>query len=435
MKNFFKAILSSLVILLAVSTNAFALDDAPEVNAEGMILIDVATGEILAEKNSEEKLAPASTTKVMTALLTLENTKLDDIVVVGENPPFADGSSIALKEGDMYTVENLLHALLLESSNDSAMALAEHIAGSETEFAKMMTKRAKELGAKNTNFVNSSGLYDEKHYTTAYDLSLIMKEALKHEDYVRISQIQSYELPASKVDGETKWVNNSTTMFNPNNSNYMPELLAAKTGYTEVARCSYVAASKKDNQTLISVLLKSENKANNFNDTKALFDYGFDNFDLVKIYDKDQTVTTVKINEEKEIPLVATEDIYYITSTSNQPLTRGAPANSDIKTTINLEQKDLGKQNFKAGDDVLKAKILVNNKPYTEILLASTVSNEYSAMDSIMNAAKANILWIVIGFVGILVIIFILKDKLFHLKYRRKAKRIIFKSKNNKLKL
>lgn len=437
MKNFFKAVISSILLTLAISTNASAIENVPEVKSEGMILIDVATGEVLAEKNSKEKFAPASTTKIMTALLTLENTKLDDIVTIGENPPFAEGSSIALKEGDMYTVENLLHALLLESANDSAMALAEHIAGSEQEFAKMMNKRAKELGAKNTNFVNSSGLFEENHYTTANDLSLIMKKIIKYDDYLRISKVISYELPTSKVDGQTKWVNNPTTMLNSNNSNYKPELLAGKTGYTQMARFSYVAAAQKNNQQLVSVLLKSESKYENFDDTMSLFDYGFNNFNLVKIYDKNETVTTVNINKKTEVPLIATEDIYYLVDNQDSKLTRGKSSldESGIKTSLTLEQKDLSKQSFNKGDVVLTADLLINNKSYKNIALASGIANEYSALSKMLDFVKSYIIYIGLAVLAIIAFIFVLKDKLFYLKYRKRAKKIIFKSRKNKLRL
>lgn len=428
MKKTLKIVFSSLLLVFLFNISVFA-DQVPEVAAEGMILIDATTGEIIAKKNHNEQLAPASTTKIMTALLTLENTKLDDVVTVGKNPPFADGSSIALKEGDMYTVENLLHALLLESSNDSAMALAEHISGTEENFAKMMTEKAKSLGANNTNFINSSGLYDENHYTTAYDLSLIMKEVIKFEDFIRISQVISYELPISKVDGQTKWVNNSTTLYNPNNSNYYPELLAAKTGYTSLARSTYVASAKKDNQILISVLLKSEGKYQNFIDTKNLFDYGFNNFDLIKLYNTGDIITTIKIDENTEVPLTTPNDIFYLKALNKENLSRGSTNSSSLKTTINLEQKDLSKENFNSGDIILKADLFVENKLYITIPLSSTITREYTISDNIINFFKLNLLWIILFFLITVLLIFKIKDKLFYFRYRKKAKKIIFKNK------
>ena len=437
MKNFFKSIFSTLLILCISGTFALASEKPPEVRSEGMILIDANTGDILAEKNANTKLAPASTTKLMTALLVLENTKLDEMVTIGAKPPFAIGSSVALKEGDVYSVENMLYALLLQSANDSAEALAEHISGSQEEFVKLMNKRAKELGAKNTNFVTASGLYEEDHYTTAYDLSLIMKEVLKHDDYIRISRVISYEMPKSKVDGETKWVNNSTTILNPNNSDYFKELIAGKTGYTSVARYSYVSAAQKDGQTLISVLLKSESKAMNFEDTKALFSYGFENFDSVKIYDAGDTVTSIKINKNTEIPLITNKDVYYFVDNTKKSLTRSGNegVKSKVKTSISLEQKDISNTSFNKGDEILHADILVDNKPFTNIALVSGVSFEPSPLSTILNFLKSNfILWILL-IIAIIICIFVIRENFIYHGYRRRHKKIIFKSKNKRNKL
>lgn len=435
MKNFFKVLISSLMLISITSLNALGMETAPPVQAEGMILIDAKTGEVLADKKSTERFAPASTTKIMTALLTLENTKLTDMVTVGKNPAFAIGSSVALKEGDEYSVEELLHALLLASANDSAQALAEHIAGSEEEFAKLMTKRAKELGANNTNFVNASGLYEENHYTTAYDLSLIMKEVIKHEAFTRICKVISHEMPVSKVDNESKWVNNPTLMFNPNNANYFKPLIAAKNGYTTLSRFTYVAAAEKDGQLLISVLLKSEFKNDIYADTMALLEYGFENFDIVKLYNKGDVVTNITVNDV-DVPLLASEDVFYVIDNNSDALSRGSKTSNQAGITPNLklEQKDLTKTSFKKGDTILSTDALINNEIVANIPLVSGVSIEYTPMQKFIGFIKSNLLFIGFGFSTILIVIFIIRDKLIHFKYRRKAKKIIFRSKKrNKL--
>ena len=435
MKNFFKVLLSSIMLFSFTSVNAFATDISSTVRSEGMVLIDAQTGQILSDKNSDKRFPPASTTKVMTALLVLENLELTDIVTVGENPPFAEGSSVALKEGDMYSVESLLHALLLQSSNDTAMAFAEHISGTEEEFGKLMTKRAKELGAKDTNFMNASGLPDDDHYTTAYDLSLVLREALKHEDFIRISQVLSYEMPKSRVDGETKWVNNSTTMYNPNNSNYYADLVAAKTGYTDLARSCYVAAAKRDGQMLITVLLKSENKFHNFEDTRALFDYGFESSDLVKLYSKGDLVTDITVNKTK-VPLYTSDDVFFLLKKNEDTLTRGTKTllETGVKPNLKLEQKDLTKTTFKEGDKILSTDILVDNQVVANIPLLSGVSMEYTPAKGAFDFFKSNIMFIGLGIFATLIAMFIIKDKITHRRYRKRAKKIIFKSKNkNKL--
>ena len=435
MKNFFKVVLSSLVLISMMSINALATDNVPEVQAEGMILIDVKTGKVLAEKNSKNKFAPASTTKIMTALLTLENTKLTDMVKVGENPPLAIGSSIALKEGDIYSVEELLLALLLESSNDSAVALAEYISGSEKEFAKLMTERAKELGATNTNFVNASGLFEEDHYTTPYDLSLIMEEVIKHEDFNRMSRVISHEMPVSRVDNESKWLNNSTSMFNPNSKDYYEPLISSKKGYTDLARFSYVAAAQKDDQLLISVLMKAEFRKDIYIDSLALFEYGFNNFDTISLYKKGDTVTDIIINETK-IPLITNEDVYYLIDKTSNSLSKGTQITdkTNLSPKLKIQEKDLSKTSFKKGDKILSTDILINNKVIKNIPLISGVTVEYKPTQNILNFIKSKLLFIGLGILTIFIIIYIIYDKFVHFRYRRRARKIIFRSRRkNKL--
>ena len=182
--------------LLIPSITTYAKETkAPSIIADSAVIIDADTGQIIYSKNADKKYFPASTTKVMTALVVLENSNLHDIVKIGKNPPFAEGSSIGLKEGEEFSIETLLTGLLLESGNDCAEALAEHIAGSTENFAKLMNKKAEEIGCKNTVFKNPSGLPNPDHVTTAYDLSLILREAIKYNDFVRISSILTKKLP------------------------------------------------------------------------------------------------------------------------------------------------------------------------------------------------------------------------------------------------
>lgn len=435
MKRFFKVFLCSIFFIsLFVTNSALASTSVPDVAAEGMILIDSQTGTILAQKNANKKLAPASTTKIMTALLTLENTKLTDIVTVGAEPPFADGSSIALKEGDQYTVEELLHALLLESANDSAMALAEHISGSEENFVKLMNKRAKELGTQNTNFVTSNGLYDENHYSSAYDLALIMKEALEHPDYLRISKVPSYELPISKVDNQTKWVNNTSNMINPNSKHYYKNLLASKTGYTEVARSSFVAAAEENGQKLISVLLKAENKSDNLKDTRALFDYGFENYDLVKLFSKGDVVTTVDLKKDKATPLLASEDIYYVEDATTHTKSKAIKTHENIEPTITFDEKRINKKTFEKGDILIDAEISINGKLIENVTLISGSTVKDSTLKKSTNLIKDNIPKIIIVIIFLIIIILIILGIIKKNRYNRRRKNIIFKGKKNKLK-
>lgn len=175
-KRFF-AVLFCLFFMF-LNTNAYAISQN-DITAEGAILINADTGQILFEKNSNLKFAPASTTKILTALIALDKCSLNDKVIVGKKPPYVEGSKIYIHEGEEFTIEQLVYALLLSSANDAAEAIAEHISGSVEEFAKLMNEYAKEIGCSSSNFVNPHGLYDDNHYTTAYDLALIAKSYVK----------------------------------------------------------------------------------------------------------------------------------------------------------------------------------------------------------------------------------------------------------------
>ena len=154
-------------------SNVYAATEPPNVTGQSFVVMDANTGNVVYGKGEHNQYPPASTTKLMTILLTLENCEMDELVTVGEIPPYVEGSKIYIHEGEQITVEQLLYSVILASANDSSTALAEHISGSVEDFAKLMTERAKELGAMNTNFTNPHGLYDENHRTTTYDLSLI----------------------------------------------------------------------------------------------------------------------------------------------------------------------------------------------------------------------------------------------------------------------
>ncbi|NYC94934.1 D-alanyl-D-alanine carboxypeptidase family protein [Clostridium acetobutylicum] len=207
-----KLIIFTLTVMFLFSTiniNIYAkVPDPPNVSADGAVLMDGNSGQILYEKNMNASYPPASTTKIMTALLTLEKCKLDDKVKVSNDfttkyLALRDGNSIGITNGEELTVRDLLHALLLISANDAAVALAEHISGSPQAFATLMNKKAAELGCTNTNFKNPNGLYDKDHKTSAKDLALIMKELSKYPEYQKISTTLNYQMsPTNNMDAE-----------------------------------------------------------------------------------------------------------------------------------------------------------------------------------------------------------------------------------------
>lgn len=291
---------------ITVGSKAYA-ESRLDITAEGAVLMDLVTGQILYSKNMDQKCAPASTTKIITALITLEKCQLTDKVIVGKKPPFEDGSKIYLIEGEELTVEQLLYALLLESANDSALALAEHISGSKEEFAKLMNQKALEIGCKNTNFANPNGLYEENHYTTALDLALISKKAMENETFRKIVSTVSYQIPPTNKQPETRYFHNHNK-FIKYKSKY-PGVDGVKTGYTDKARHSFVGSVTRGNRKLLAVVLKDEQPP--YDDVMKLFDYGFNNFNYEKIISKDDLIENIKVSgSNTEIPICANEDFY-----------------------------------------------------------------------------------------------------------------------------
>ncbi|KIR02363.1 D-alanyl-D-alanine carboxypeptidase [Lachnospiraceae bacterium TWA4] len=265
----------------------------PSVNAEAAVLIDATNGQVLYEKNPDEKLYPASITKIMTALLALENTKLTDTVTAkGDGltklPP--GYVSIAISNGEQMKAEDWLQALLLYSANDAANVLGAHIGGSLNHFADMMNERAKKAGAKNTHFENPSGLHSKNHYTTAYDMAMILKDCVANEDFLKIAGNVTYELQPNNTRKQAFRFYNRHQMLIKSNKNYYEYALAGKTGYTTQAKNTLVTYAQKDGMKLICCVMKcGEGMA--YPDTKTLFEYGFNNFSLCEVSKKDTRYT------------------------------------------------------------------------------------------------------------------------------------------------
>lgn len=390
MKRIFFTLFCSISLLLFLNGSVNASTLPPEVTAEGAVLMDGVTGKLIYEKNPDTRLAPASTTKIMTTVVVLEHANLNDKVTVGKNPPNTDGSAVGIKTDEVFTVKDLLGGMLLESGNDCAEALAEHVAGSISEFAKLMNAKALELGCTNTNFVNPSGLYDENHYTSARDLALIMREAIKSSSFLEIEKLPFYQLPPSNLDPNPKWSNNKNQLMIKNSPYYYSCAIAGKTGYTVKARHSYTAVASKDNQVLISAMINGEGKECFFPETKNLMEYGFTNFQTLKVYSKGQEVTDLMLDKSK-IPLLASEDFYAL-------IKRG-----EINTTVSsavckLEAKDLSKTSFNKGERVINSKIYLQDNLIGNLALISGASYEVPPMKSASNYMKNTIpLWVFIS--------------------------------------
>ena len=271
-------------------------DYAP--TAKSAILVDNATGKVLFEKNADERLAPASMTKLGSMLLIMEaidsgKISLDDEVTISEEAASMGGSQVFLEAGEVYKVHDLLKGVAIASGNDAVVALAEKIAGSQSEFVDAMNKRFKEIGATNTNFVNAHGLDTENHYSTARDMSIIARELLKHERILEYTSI--YEEYLEKNDGTKTWLVNTNKLVRFYNG-----VDGLKTGFTENAGYCLTATAKKDNFRLISVVMGEDSTENRSSDTVKMLNYGFNTFKVNIIKTNDEILGKVRVEGGKE---------------------------------------------------------------------------------------------------------------------------------------
>jgi len=288
-------------------------------NAKGSILIEYTTKDVLMDENPYEHLAPASMTKIMTLLLVMDKIdegkiKLTDEVTVSENASNMGGSQVYLNPGEVMKVDDLIKSICIASANDSAVALAEYVAGTEEKFIKMMNDKVKELGLSNTNFVNVHGLDDENHYSCPYDMAMIASELLKHEEILKYSSI--YEEYLKKNDGSSVWMVNTNKLIK-----YYNGLDGLKTGYTKLAGYNLTATAKRNGMRLISVVMGEETSEARSKDTIELLDYGFNNFKLKTIYDKDTYLGETKVNNGKKdyVELKLVKDVTDLNSIEVDP--------------------------------------------------------------------------------------------------------------------
>lgn len=383
-RKYFNFLLFSLVLAFIIgfipAIKSNATSTPPTLNAEGAILIDATTGEVLFSKNGDKQFFPASTTKVMTAILVVENVSLDEKVTISRNAVSAEGSSIGLREGEIYTVEDLLKGLLLMSGNDCAVALAEHVSGSVENFALLMNEKAKEIGATQTDFRNPSGLPDKEHLTTPHDLALIMAEAIKHKEIVEISQIISTKLPPSNLDGHELWIANHNYLVNKNSKYYYMPTICGKNGYTIEASHTFTVAASKNGQTLVASFLNASDRNQNYLDMPALFEYGFNNFKTEKIYSKGEEVAKIEVEDGVTVPLLASKDVYHTYENTE----------SKFKKDVDFSAPDLTIKSIKEGDVIVTADVNINGDTITTLDLISGIDKEISLKHSIMYKLKEN---------------------------------------------
>ncbi|MCD8036795.1 MAG: D-alanyl-D-alanine carboxypeptidase [Clostridiales bacterium] len=317
MRLFRKIVIPMMLILSICRVNAFAEEiEEPDVKALGAVLIDGESGRILWEKNADEQLANASTTKIMTCILALESGKLDETVTVSSNAAAQPKTRMGLSEGEEIKLRDLLYALMLQSSNDAAVAIAEHISGSVEEFCGSMNDKAAELGAVNTNFETPNGLDSDNHYSTAYDMAIITRYALQNEEFREIINTRQVTI---KSDRCTYTVVNKNRLL----SEYSGAI-GVKTGFTGKAGQCFVGAAERNGMTLISVVLGSGwgsiGKERKWIDTKNLLNYGFENFDYYDICIEGDFIENIPVNNSygESVNVITSESIRLPLSTSER---------------------------------------------------------------------------------------------------------------------
>lgn len=293
MKKILLIIMSFFVLNLSVLAEE---DFAP--SAKSAILVDNLSGKVLYEKNADEKLAPASMTKLASMLIVMEaidngNLKLEDKVTISEEAANMGGSQVFLQAGEVYTVHDLLKSVAIASGNDAVVALAEKVGGSVSGFVDMINKRLKELGATNTNFVNPHGLDAEGHYSTAGDMSIIARELLRHEKILEYTSI--YEEYLEKNDGSRIWLVNTNRLVR-----FYDGVDGLKTGFTKTAGYCLTATAKKNNFRLISVVMGEDTTENRSSDTVKMLNYGFNTFKINIIKKKGESLGKVRVEKGKQ---------------------------------------------------------------------------------------------------------------------------------------
>ncbi len=259
--------------------------EAPEINGHSAVLIDIDTGAILYSKNPHEKMYPASITKIMTTLLAVENLAMEDTFTFSQDILNAlpwDAAKYGYVAGEEVGIRDLIYVLMLRSANEVAIGLGMKIAGSEEEFAKLMTAKAKEIGAVNTNFVNATGLHDDNHYTTAYDMALIALEAMDNSTFASVWGNPSYIVNPTSVEPDVVRIWNRHNMLVSRQAAYYSYAKGGKTGYTDEAGRTLVTYASRDGRNLMCVVMKSGTETV-YDDTRRLFEYGFTEFQNIEV--------------------------------------------------------------------------------------------------------------------------------------------------------
>ena len=297
-KSRFISLVLSIALVLSLSAfSAGAVESeivsSMSVQAKAALLVDMDTDYIMFEQNAYERAYPASITKILTALIAMEQCPLDEMVTYSNEAVnsinWQTDSNIGIQAGEQITVEQSLYGLLVGSANEVANALAEHVSGSVQDFAKLMNERAEALGCVDSHFANANGIFDENHYTSAYDMAQIARAFFSNDLLCKISGTATYTIPRSATVSKELFVSSKNQLL-PGKEYAYEYLVGSKTGYTSEARQTLVSCAQKDGMKLICVVMKEESPSQ-FTDTIELFNYGFSSFHVVNVADADSRYT------------------------------------------------------------------------------------------------------------------------------------------------
>lgn len=330
---------------------------APEVPAKSMILTESSTGTVLAENNADERLPIASITKIMTLLLIMEAIEdgklaMDEMIAVSENAMSMGGSTMFLEAGEELSVHEMLKGIAVASANDGCVAMAEYLCGSEEEFVAKMNERAKELGMENTQFMNTNGLDEEGHYSSARDVAIMSRELLKHEKIFEYTSIWTGRMH----NDEFELANTNKLIRFYNGANGL------KTGSTSLAGCCLSATAKRNDMQLIAVTLGSENSKDRFDSARTLLDYGFANYALKKPWESTEvpTIEVQKGLEDFTVPVLEDESGILCEKGTSGDMTVEWNLPEMIAAPIHKGQK-IGEMNIMVDGNILATKNLVSN--------------------------------------------------------------------------
>lgn len=318
MKKCFFIIMTLITTLFSLYTLSFAdtTENDFQIYSSGSVLIDAKTGKILLQKDMNKKLYPASTTKILTAILAIENLNLDSKLTASRSAVMAipsGYSNAGIKVGESLSVSDLLEMFLIHSANEVGYIFAEEISGNIDNFANLMNKKASELGCTNTNFTNPSGIHDVNHYSTAYDMALIAKYCMQNETFRNIVNKKSCKFSATDLYPEERYFKNTNSLLDSSNRYYYEYAIGIKTGFTTQAKNCLIAGAKKDGIELIAVMLGAEATENGqsgrYVDAKNLFNYGFENYKIMDFLKEGSQIKNIEIKnatkETKKLNLIA----------------------------------------------------------------------------------------------------------------------------------